>query len=171
MAYNTVKIKKYTDIVFEATASGTILPGNLVEFTSAANGSTVQKHAGAGKTAACMFALEDELQGKGLGVNGAYSSGDRVQVWHATPGEVVYARQADEEALVVGDFVESNGYGQVRKVVRSSESWRSADSQAAHVLYDKHVVGVVLTASDTSSLSTDESEARSTEQYVVIRII
>jgi len=169
MGYNTIKIKKYSDIVFEGKASGVIYPGDLVEFTTTEG--TVKRHSGAGKTAAAMFALEDELQGKGIGVNGAYASGDRVQVWHAQPGEAVYARQADEEALVVGDFVESNGLGQVRKVTRTNESWESADSQAAHSQYDKHIIGVVLTASDTTSLSTDESEARSTEQYVVIRII
>jgi hypothetical protein len=83
----------------------------------------------------------------------------------------VYARLADEETVVIGDFVESNGFGQMRKVVRTNESWESADSQAAKSQYDRHIVGVVLVACDTTSLSADESEARSTEQYVVIRII
>jgi hypothetical protein len=168
MAYNTIKLKKYTDIIIEFTAAASIVPGNLLEITSAG---TVQPHSGAGKTAAALFALEDELQGKGIGIASPYVTGDVVQVWHATPGEVVYARQSDEEALIIGDFVESNGYGQLRKVVRSAESWRSADSQAAHVLYDKHIVGVVIVASSTVSLSTDESEARPTEQYVQVRII
>jgi hypothetical protein len=168
MAYNTIKLKKYTDIIIEMEAVAALYPGNLLEITSAGK---VQKHSGAGKTAAALFALEDELQGKGIGVNGAYAAGDMVQVWHATPGEVVYARQADEETLVIGDYVESNGLGQVRKVVRTNESWESADSQQAKSQYDRHIVGIVLTACDTTSLSTDESEARSTEQYVVIRII
>jgi len=168
MGYNTIKIKKYTDIVEEYAAAAALYPGHLLEITAAG---TVQKHSGAGKTAPALFALEDELQGKGIGVSGAYAAGDRVQVWHATPGEVVYARQADEEALLIGDFVESNGLGQVRKVVRTNESWESADSQAAKSSYDRHIVGIVLTACDTTSLSTDESEVRTTEQYVVIKIV
>jgi hypothetical protein len=166
MAKNTIKLKKYLDIIEEYTASGAILPGNLVELSAA---STVRKHAGAGKTAATWFALEDELQGKSIA--DAYATGDKVQVWCAVPGEEVYARLADEESVAVGDFVESNGLGQLRKVARAAESWESADSQSAKSLYDKHIVGVVLVALDTTSLSTDESEARPTEQLVKIKIV
>lgn len=166
MSYNTVKLKKYVDIIEEYEAASELYPGNLVELTSTGK---VQKHSGAGKTASCMFALEDELQGGSLAT--AYAAGSKVQVWCAVPGEIVYARLADEESVVAGDFVESNGLGQLRKVARSAESWESADSQAAKSLYDKHVVGVVLTALDTTSLSTDESEARPTEQFVKIRIV
>jgi len=168
MAYNTVKLKKYNDIIEEYVANAALMPGELVEIMSTG---LIRKHSGAGQTAAAMFALEDELQGKGLGVNGAYAAGDRVQVWHATPGEVVYARLADEEKVVIGDFVQSNGLGQLRKVIRTSESWESADSQAAKSLYDKHIIGVVLVACDTTSISADESELRSTEGYVVIKIV
>jgi len=166
MAYNTIKLKKYLDVIEEYAAAATLYPGNLLEITSAG---TVQKHSGAGKTAPCLFALEDALQGKTIA--DAYSAGDKVQVWVAVPGEIVYARLADEETVVIGDFVESNGSGQLRKVARSAESWESADSQTAKSLYDKHVVGQVLTALDTTSLSTDESEARPTEQFVKIRIV
>jgi len=168
MAYNSVIIKSYAHIISEFEAHAAIYPGDLVEINSDGE---VQKHSGAGKTAGAMFALEDALQGKGLGVNGAYAAADQVRVWHAVPGEEVYARLADEETVVIGDFVESNGYGQLRRESRAPESWESADSQAAKSIYDRHIVGVVLAAVDTTSLSTDESEARSTEQYVRIRII
>lgn len=166
MSYNTIKLKKYTDIIEAYEAASTLYPGNLLEITSAGK---VQKHSGAGKTAPALFALEDELQGKGIA--DYYSAADKVQVWVATPGEVVYARLADEETVVIGDFVESNGAGQLRKVSRSTESWESADAQAAKSLYDKHIVGQVLAAVDTTSLSADESEARPVEQFVVIRIL
>lgn len=166
MAYNTIKLKKYVDIIEEYEAAGVILPGNLLEITSAGK---VQKHSGAGKTAQALFALEDALQGKGI--ESAYAAGDKVQVWVATPGEVVYGRLADEETVVIGDYVESNGAGQLRKVSRSTESWESADAQAAKSLYDKHIVGQVLVALDTTSLSTTDSSSRSTEQLVVIRIV
>ena len=168
MAYNTIKLKKYTDIVEEYEAAAAIYPGHLLEFTSAG---LVQKHSGAGKTAPALFALEDELQGKGIGIAGAYAAGDRVQVWHATPGEQVYARQVDEEALIIGDFVESNGAGCMRKVVRTNESWESADSQQAKSGYDRHIVGVVLVAASTTGLDDDSSELRTTEQYVIIKIV
>lgn len=166
MAYNTIKLKKYTDIIEEYEAAAAILPGNLLEITSAGK---VQKHSGAGKTASVLFALEDELQGKSIA--DGYVAGDRVQVWVATPGEVVYGRLADEETVAIGDYVESNGAGQLRKVSRTPESWESADAQAAKSLYDKHVVGQVLAALDTTSLSTTDSSARATEQLVVIRIV
>jgi hypothetical protein len=168
MAYNTIKLKKYTDIIEEYEAVAAIYPGHLLEITSAGK---VQKHSGAGKTAPALFALEDELQGHGIGIAGAYAAGDKVQVWVATPGEQVYARQADEESLAIGDFVESNGSGQVRKVTRTNESWESADSQQAKSSYDRHIVGQVLVASDTTGLDDDSSELRPTEQYVVIRIL
>ncbi len=168
MAYNTVILKSYSNIVEEYEAAAAFYPGHLLELTSDGK---VQKHSGAGKTAVAMFAIEDALQGKGLGINGAYAAGDRVRCLIAQPGDQVYARLADEETVVIGDFVESNGAGGLRKVVRTPESWESADSQAAKSLYDKHIVGQVLVACDTTSLSTDESEARSTEQYVIIRIV
>jgi len=168
MAYNTIKLKKYTDIIEEYEAVAAIYPGHLLEITSAGK---VQKHSGAGKTAPALFALEDEMQGNGIGILGAYAAGDRVQVWVATPGEQVYARQADEEALVIGDFVESNGAGCMRKAVRSVESWESVDSTAAKSTWDRHIVGQVLVAADTTSLDDDSSELRPTEQYVIIRIL
>jgi hypothetical protein len=166
MAYNTIILKKYTDIHEEYEAAAELFPGNLLEITSAGK---VQKHSGAGKTGQCLFAIEDALQGKGIA--DAYAAGDRVRVWVASPGEIVYARLADEEVVVIGDFVESNGSGQLRKVARSAESWESADAQAAASLYDKHVIGQVLAELDTTSLSSTDSSERSTEQFVQIRIV
>lgn len=168
MAKNTVILKSYSNIIEEYEAAAALYPGQLLELTSAG---TVQKHSGAGKTAVAMFAIEDALQGKGLGINGAYAAGDRVKCMIAQPGDILYVRLADEEKVSIGDFVESNGAGNLRKVVRTPQSWESADSQAAKSLYDKHIVGQAIEACDTTSLSTDESEARSTEQYVAIRII
>jgi len=168
MAYNTVIIKSFVHIQREFEANAAIYPGDLVEIM---NTGKLRKHSGAGKTAAAWFAIEDALQGKGLGVNGAYAAADQVRVWCAIPGEEVYARLADEQTIAIGDFLESNGYGQLRKALRSNESWESADAQAAGSSYDKHLVAVALEAADTTSLSTDESEARSTEQYIRVMVI
>jgi len=153
MAKNTIKLKNYVQIQEEYTAAAAITPGNLIELNSAG---TVQKHAGLGKTALVMFAVEDELQGKGI--TDAYAAGDRVQCWIATRGDIVYATVKASENIVVGDFVESAGNGTVRKVTRAAESWESADAQSAKSLYDLHIVGQAI-------------EAQTAAAYLQIRIV
>lgn len=70
----------------EAVAAGTIKPGHLVSLDSGGN---LVVHPTAGGAAERAFAVEDALQGKGIGDN--YSSGDRVTYVLAAPGDVVYA--------------------------------------------------------------------------------
>lgn len=175
MKYNTIVLKNYLHIREEYAAAATIIPGMLVELNSAGN---VQKHSGAGRTALPMFAIEDALQGKGINQNLAadnYLSGDRVQVWVPTRGDIVYALLNDEEIVAIGDFVESAGNGLLRKVVRTNESWESADTAPGggqHSIYDLHIVGQVLEAKDLSSLDGSESSAATatTTQYIQVRI-
>ncbi len=166
--FHTIKLKNYLHVSEEYVAAAALSPGQLLELTSTGK---VQKHSGAGKTALVMFAVEDELQGKGI--NDAYAAGDVVQVWVPTRGDIAYAKLADEEKVIIGDFVESNGLGFLRKVVRTNESWESADSQQAHSIYGSHIVGQVLEAKDLTSLSTGDSSAATdtTTQFVKIRVI
>ena len=166
MKYNTIKLKNYLHIVEEYTAAAAITPGMLVELSSAG---TVQKHSGAGTTALVMFATEDALQGKAI--DESYAAGDKVQVWIPQRGDVVYALLADEESVVIGDFVESNGYGYLRK--RVPESWESSDVQVANTIYDQSIVGQVLEAKDLTSLSAGDSSATTatTTQYIQVRIM
>jgi len=167
MKYNTIKLKNYLHIREEYTAKTAILPGMLVELNGTAG--YVKKHSGAGKTALPMFAIEDALQGKTI--DEAYAAEDKVQVWIPTRGDIVYALLADEESVVIGDFVESNGAGYLRK--RVPESWESADAQAANTIYDQSIVGQVLEAKDLTSLEGSDSSAATatTTQFIQIRIM
>jgi len=110
MAIETIKIKKYSDIELEAAANAAITPGHAVEYISTGK---VQKTATAGGKWAGMVALEDELQGKGI--NDDYAANDRVKIWVAGRGDIVNMLATDEEAIVIGDFIEIGVAGKVRK--------------------------------------------------------
>jgi len=140
--YNTIKLKKYLDIIEEYDAVAAITPGMLLEFTSAGK---VQKHASAGQNVVPMVALEDELQGNDIG--DAYSADDKVQVWVPVRGEHVYMILADGEDVSIGDPLESNGAGLLQKHV--------ADS--ATTIYPNQIVGQALEAIDISDSSGGES--------------
>jgi hypothetical protein len=137
MAFNTIKLKKYLDIVVEYVANAAITPGMLIELMSSGK---VRAHSGGGEAVAPkMFALEDELQGKSI--LDAYTSLDPVQVWVAVPGEVVYAILADGNDIDIGDHLESNGDGTLRKYI-------PGDSEATG--HQASIVGVALEAVDTT---------------------
>ncbi len=108
MANKTIKVKKYSDVIEEFVAGGTITPGMLLDI-SATN--TVTAATGAGELP--MFALEDELQGKGIDNN--YASGDPVQCWIPYRGDIVNAILKSNNKVVVGDGIASNGDGKVKK--------------------------------------------------------
>lgn len=152
MAYNTVKVKKYSDIIEEMVANAAITPGMLIEEMSTGK---VRAHANAGQTALSMFALEDELQGGGI--DDAYAANDQVQCWIAGRGDNVYALLADGETAVIGSFLESNGDGYLKVY--------AADSAGA-VEYPNSIVGIALEALDLSSSSGAESTYR-----LLIRVI
>jgi len=137
MAKNTIKLKKYLDIVNEYVAAGTITPGMLVELTSAGK---VQAHSSAGEPVLPMFALEDELQGNGIDDN--YSADDQVQVWVTVRGEEVYALLKDGENVSIGDFLESDGAGHLQKY---------AATTATAIEYPASIVAVALEAVDLSN--------------------
>jgi hypothetical protein len=110
MATETIKVKKFNDVVIERAAAAAITPGMTLELTSA---NAVQKHATASGKFAFLIALEDELQGKGI--NDAYVAGDRVQVWVAGRGDVANLLLDDEQTIVIGDYLELGSAGRVRK--------------------------------------------------------
>jgi hypothetical protein len=110
MAFETIKIKKYFDVIIEKAAAAAITPGHVLELISAG---TVQKCATAGGKWAGLVALEDALQGKGIDDN--YAATDRVQIWVAGRGEVVNMLLEDEQNIVIGDFIEIATGGRVRK--------------------------------------------------------
>jgi hypothetical protein len=166
MSENTIKCKVYVDVYEEYEAAAAILPGNLVEMTSAG---TVQKHSVAGGTAERMFAIEDALQG--IDVDGAYAAGDKVRVQILRPGDMVYALLADGQSVAINDKLESDGLGYLRKEDRSQESWESTDSQEARVGYDNHIVGIAMETQDLSALEGSESSLATNSQLIKVRII
>lgn len=145
MAYNTIKIKKYSDVVNEWEANVALTPGMLVELMST---NKVKKHATSGGNVYPLIVLEDELQGNDI--NDDYAAGDKVQVWTPTRGDEAYLLLADEETIVIGDFLESNGQGKVKK--HTAETWASADAQTANTVYSTPIVGVALEAKDLGTL-------------------
>lgn len=104
MNYNTIKIKKYSDVIeeFVAAEGATILPGMVVKLTT-------DGEVEPGGSNLPMIALEDELQGKGI--NDAYAAGDPVQVWIPYRGDMFYGILADGEAVEIGAFVEAGADG------------------------------------------------------------
>lgn len=105
MAKNTIKLKKYNDIINEYDAGETITPGQLITLDSDGD---VIKHATEGGQER-MYALEDELQGKSI--DDDYDSGDKVQCWNTVAGEEVYAWLDSGNDVSQGDKLESTGDG------------------------------------------------------------
>ncbi len=151
--YNTIKIKKYADVIEEMTSTAVaIKPGALLEITSA---NLVQAHSNAGENVLPMFAIEDELQGNGI--DDSYAVSSQVQVWIPGRGDMVYGMLADGESVVPGDFLESAGDGTVKKHV--------ADSGLV-VEYPNAIIGVSVDTLDMSGSAGEDPENR-----IVIRII
>jgi hypothetical protein len=138
---NTIKVKKYGDHIEEWVANAPILPGMLVELMST---SKIRKHATTGGKAFPMFAIEDELQGKG--VTDVYAQGDPVQVWIPAPGDFVLALLETTHSVVVGDFLVSHGDGRLRKMIGADES--------AEVTMN--VVAIAMEAMDRSGASDED---------------
>lgn len=152
MAYNTIKLKKYNDIIIEKDAEAAITPGMILELTSS---DTVQAHSSAGQNVSPpLVALENELEGEDIDTN--YAADDKVQVWIACRGEVAYLILADGENVSIGDEVESNGAGYLQKHTADVESFESAEAGSITV-YPNQIVGIALEALDLSGSSGEES--------------
>ena len=117
MAYHTIKIKKYSDVIEELTSAAVVLtPGMLLEVI---NGGYVAVHGSSeGSVTPPMFALEDELQGRGIDDN--YATFSKIQVWIPGRGDRVYALLKSGESVIVGDKLASGGDGTLIKHVSAS---------------------------------------------------
>jgi len=147
--FKTIKIKRYSNVVNEYPASAAIIPGALVELISTGK---VRNHATSGGYVAPMIALEDELQGRGINDN--YAADEPVQVWSANHGDEAYLLLRDEETIVIGDLLQSDGLGKVMK--RTSTNT---------------VVGIALEAKDLSTFPEgSESSARGAYYNPRIRV-
>ena len=104
---NSIIVKCFTKIQEEYTATAVaITPGMLIALGTAG---TVAAHATAGGDCLPMFALEDELQGRGIDT--AYAVSSKVQCWIPRRGDIVNALLADGEIAVIGSFLVSNSAG------------------------------------------------------------
>lgn len=155
---NTVRLKDYLGVYDEQVAAAAITPGMLCELTSTAN--TVQKHSTDSGIAIPLFALEDNLQGKGIDED--YSAADQVQLWYPSRGDEVYAILADKENVSRGDFLVSAGDGTLKKLTVNS---------AGAAEYPEAIVGQALEALNLSGSSGEESSGLQGNQRLQIRIV
>jgi len=137
MGFNTITLKG-DPVRIEKPAVAAITPGFLIEI--AATG--FQAHSTAGGTAATIFALEDENQGKDI--TDAYAIGAQTLGAVFKPGDEVNALLADGETAIIGSQLESNGNGYLRVV--------DADASAGDI-HVQSVIGVALEALDMSGSS------------------
>jgi hypothetical protein len=162
MAYRSVIIKNYLNNFEEYEANAALSPGMLVEVMSTGK---LRKHATeGGNVAPIMFAVEDSLQGKGI--TDAFVAGDQVKVWIPQRGDEVYAQLEDEQTIVIGDRLESNGAGFLQKHIADDIS-----SLVQGAVYPLQVVAVALEALDLSSLSAAGSSDTPARQFIRVRIV
>ena len=136
MGKNTIKLKKYSDVIEEFVAASVIKPGALV--TLNADGKVIPHNLDGGN-AIPMFALEDELQGKTI--EDEYATGDPVQVWVAGRGDIVYALANSGATINVGDFLVSAGDGTLKP----------AGTASGDVVVHAHaIIGQAISAKDAS---------------------
>jgi len=114
----------------ERAAGGTITPGNLVAL---ARNDTVIRHPSAANKTSAMFAVENELIG--LGIDDNYLVNDFVQVEHFHQNDWVLATLAASASKVwEGDFLESDGAGNLRLVGADYQEGASAIAQATETV-------------------------------------
>jgi len=164
MGYNTIKLKDYLHINEEYNAAAAITPGMLIELNSSG---TVQKHASIDTFAMPMFATEDELQGKDI--TDAYVTGDKVQCWIPTRGDIVYALLLDGQNVSIGDKLVSASGGYLKKSESDFASIESVD--AGTDLSTRVIIGIALEAQDLSTLEGSESSLATNSQYIKVRIV
>jgi len=138
MAKNTIKLKKYLDVIDEFIAAGVITPGHLLEIDSAGK---VVVHNSAGGNVTPLIALEDELQGRTIDDN--FAALEPVQVWGAQRGEVAYMLLANGESVAIGDYLESAGDGTLQ----------AHTGDTAGAIFGNQLVGIALEAVDMSGSS------------------
>lgn len=152
MVFHTIKLKNYSDIFEEYTAAAAITPGMILQLNAA---NTVQAAATADGNVFPLFAVEDILQGKGI--DDAYVSGDKVQVWVAGRGDIVNALLADGENVVIGDWLSvSATAGKLKKHVPIIDS--AADVET--ILVASIVGQVVRNAVDMSGSAGADPDGR-----------
>ena len=165
---HTIKVTKYSDIEEEKVAAAIVTPGMLLELT---NANQVQAHSVAGGNLLHRFALEDELQGKGIDDN--YAANDQLKVWIPGRGDIVQAILANDNDVDIGDYLESDGNGYLQEHTADADSWDMPSPAGEIIVYPNQIVGQALEAVDTSHDSSTEStgEPLGLGERILVRII
>lgn len=143
MAKRTIRLKGY-GVQGEAVANAALKPGHLIELMSTGK---VQKHANAGYDAVPMFAIEDNLQGKGI--DDEYAASSIVQYVVLKSGDEVLGWLKNGETIVKGDMLVSDGAGQFQKHIVESAATT-----------EQNVVAMALEAVDMSDSSGADPSGR-----------
>jgi len=130
MAYKTISVIADGAISKEANASGSITPGMLIEKLSSG---AIRAHGSAGCDAQRAFAVENDLAGEEI--SHAYTDGEKVMYKVYQRGNEVYARLTTSQTINIGDTLESNGDGNLRK---------HASDSAGVVEYPEGLVGIAM---------------------------
>lgn len=161
----SVIVKCFTYVREEFAANAAITPGMLVEVMSTGK---VRAHASAGQNTERSFAIEDELQGKGI--DDDYSADNRVQVQYLRAGDIVNAILKDGENIAIGDLLESAGDGTLQKHTADTIGLSSAEAGSLTV-YPEQIVGEAIEALDLSGSSGEESSGLQTNPRLQVRIV
>lgn len=126
----------------EAPSSEAITPGHLVELASTG---LLRKHSTSNGNAESFFAIEEKTPNRAVAtqaIDTPYPSGDTVQWIGARKGDMVYAWvPASAAAIVIGDYLASNGDGTLHKAVTGGTFLTAIVAQAASAI-DNSAVGV-----------------------------
>ncbi len=98
--------------VEEALANVAITPGELIEWVPNASFRRLRVHGSSTGAAVPMFALENEVFGDEIGE--AYASGETVRFATCPKGTIILARITANVNLEVGDWLESDGNGELQ---------------------------------------------------------
>ena len=146
MAIKTITVRG-EGVMQEGIATNAITPGHLLERTSTAD--ELQVHSVSGGVHGAIIAVEDELQGNEI--DDAYANNARIFFKIFRKGDVFNGIIANGEAIAIGDYVVSNGNGEMKEIVGDSSG----------TIVEEHAVGVALDAVDMSdSSAADPASAR-----------
>lgn len=128
MAIKTIIVSGKPQIE-EALANAAITPGELIEWVPNASFRRLQVHGSATGAAAPMFALENELAGEEIG--DAYASGETVRFATCPKGTIILARITANVNLETGDWLESDGNGELQLSTSNNALVRVAQADEA----------------------------------------
>lgn len=154
----TIPVKWFTRIQEEKAAKSAILPGMLLDIGAAG---TLFPHDVASGFAQRIFALEDDLQGKGI--DDSYAAGDLVQFGYFRNGDVVLAVLADGQNIAIGDALESAGGGLLQKSSAQQSTATGEETQS--------IVAIAEEALDMSGSSGVESSSLAAHARIKVRIV